>query len=134
MFVFITCMFVCFLQLLYLLPSLASQKPVLRGYSSRASTPLNQNLCHLCPPYLPISIIAIPSKFMFLSSFRIKLVMWKLVIKALTNLMAHFTFLHLINLNHCAHLCCVYACALWVEVSRTMYHGECFQHCTGTLT
>src|SRR3954468_20097654 len=26
-------------------------------------TPLNQNLCHLCPPYLPISIIAIPIKF-----------------------------------------------------------------------
>ena len=73
---------------------------------------LNQNLCHLCPPYLPISIIAIPSIFMLLSIFQIKLVMWKLVIKALTNLMAHFTFLHLINLNHCAHLCCVYACAL----------------------
>ena len=55
---------------------------------------------------------AIPSIFMFLSTFQIKLVMRKLVIKALTNLMAHFTFLHLINLNHCIHLCCVYACYL----------------------
>ena len=65
MFGFITCMFACFFQLFCLLPSLASQKPVLRGNSSRASTPLNQNLCHLCPPYLPSSIIAIPSKFLF---------------------------------------------------------------------
>ena len=55
---------------------------------------------------------AIPSIFMFLSTFRIKLVMRKLVIKALTNLMTHFIFLHLINLNHCAHRCCVYACTL----------------------
>ena len=35
----------------------------------------------------------IPSIFMFLSTFRIKLVMRKLVIKALTNLVAHSTFL-----------------------------------------
>src|SRR3954470_2590539 len=35
--------------------------------------------------------------------FQIKclLVMQKLVSKALTNLMAHFIFFHLINLNHC---------------------------------
>jgi hypothetical protein len=33
----IICMFVCFMQLLCLLPSLASQKPVLRGNTSRAS-------------------------------------------------------------------------------------------------
>jgi hypothetical protein len=33
-------MFVCFMQLLCLLPSLVSQKPVLRGNTSRTSNPL----------------------------------------------------------------------------------------------
>jgi hypothetical protein len=37
MIVLIICMLVCFMQLLCLLPSLASQKPVLRGNTSRAS-------------------------------------------------------------------------------------------------
>ena len=50
---------------------------------------------------------AIPSIFMFLSTFRIKLVMRKLVIKALTNLMAHFTFLALNKLEPLCRLCCI---------------------------
>jgi hypothetical protein len=33
-------MYVCFMQFLCLLPSLASQKPILRGNTSRASNPL----------------------------------------------------------------------------------------------
>jgi hypothetical protein len=37
MIVLIICMFVCFMELLCLLPSLASQKPILRGNTSRAS-------------------------------------------------------------------------------------------------
>jgi hypothetical protein len=60
----IICMFVCFMQLLCLLPSLASQKPVLRGNTSRASN-------HLKPSYFQrvrykfICMVfqAIPSKF-----------------------------------------------------------------------
>ena len=56
----ISYIFVCFPQLLCLLPSLASQKPVLRGNTSRASKTLNQNPCHLCPPYLPICGISPP--------------------------------------------------------------------------
>src|SRR5215218_7088573 len=33
--------------------NLASQSLVLRGNASRASKTLSQNLCRLCPPYLP---------------------------------------------------------------------------------
>jgi hypothetical protein len=53
-------------------------------------TPKNQSL-PMCPPYLPISIFAIPNIFiMLLSIFQIKFfVMRNLVSKALTNLMAH---------------------------------------------
>ena len=50
---------------------------------------------------------AIPSIFMFLFTFRIKLVMRKLVIKSLTNLMAHFTLLALNKLEPLCRLCCI---------------------------
>ena len=60
-----------------------------------------------------------PSIFMFLSTFWIKLVMWKLVIKALTNLMAHFTFLDPNKLEPLCHLCCI-ACTYLLGISRTM--------------
>ena len=50
---------------------------------------------------------AITSIFMFLFTFQIKLVMRKLVIKALTNLMAHFTFLALNKLEPLCRLCCI---------------------------
>jgi hypothetical protein len=68
----------------------------------------------MCPPYLPISIFAIPSIFnMLLSIFQIKFfAMRKLVSKALSNLMAHFTFLHLINLTIVILLWSLYACKL----------------------
>jgi hypothetical protein len=42
MIVLIICMFVCFMQFLCLLPSLASQRPVLRGNTSRASKSQSQ--------------------------------------------------------------------------------------------
>ena len=96
---------------------------------------LNQ-IFQKCPPYLPISIICYFRAYSIcLVFFRIKclLVIRKLVSKALTNLMAHFIFLDLINLDHCVLLCCAYACALWVEVSRTMYHGDRFRRFIGTL-
>jgi hypothetical protein len=66
------------------------------------------------------------------SSFQIKmLVMRKLVSKALTNLMAHFIFLHIINLNHCDYLVRLYACQImsW-ELAQPCCHGARFQHCT----
>ena len=62
---------------------------------------------------------AIPSIFMLLFTFQIKLVMRKLVIKALMNLMAHFTLLALNKLEPLCHLC--YICLhLYVGISRTM--------------
>jgi hypothetical protein len=60
----ITCMFVCFIQLLFLLPSLASQKPVLRGNTCRASNsqkPSYFERVHY--KFLCMVFQAIPSKF-----------------------------------------------------------------------
>jgi hypothetical protein len=51
----------------------------------------------------------------FYLSFKLKMfAMRKLVSKALMNLMAHFIFLHIRNLNHCDYLMKLYACKLWV--------------------
>jgi hypothetical protein len=61
----IICMFVCFMQLLCLLPSLASQKPVLRGNTSCA--PNSQKPSYFqrvhCK-FLCMVFQAIPSKFL----------------------------------------------------------------------
>ena len=48
-----------------LLPSLASQKPVLRGNTSHASKSQPKYSCHLCPPYLPICGISPPLQVNF---------------------------------------------------------------------
>ena len=64
MIVLIICVFVCFMQLLCLLPSLASQKPVLRGNTSRASNsqkPSHFQRVHY--KFLCMVFQAIPSKF-----------------------------------------------------------------------
>jgi hypothetical protein len=64
MIVSITCMFVCFMQFLCLLPSLASQKPILRGNTSRASNskkPSYFQSVHY--KFLCMVFQAIPSKF-----------------------------------------------------------------------
>jgi hypothetical protein len=64
MIVFITYMFVCFMQFLCLLPSLASQKPVLRGNTSRASNPQKSSYFQRVHyKFLCIVFQAIPSKF-----------------------------------------------------------------------
>jgi hypothetical protein len=60
----IICMFVCFMQLLCLLPSLASQKPVLRGNTSRASSSLKPSYFQKVNyKFLCMVFQAIPSKF-----------------------------------------------------------------------
>src|SRR3954471_19841461 len=76
----------------------------------------------------------IPSIFLFSAIFQLKSILLceNLVIKALTNLMAHFIFLHLINLNHCV-IYVVYACTYTLELAEPCCHGERFQHCTCTL-
>jgi hypothetical protein len=59
------------------------------------------------------------------------LVMRKLVSKALTNLMAHFIFLYLINLNHCDYLMKIICLEIvsW-ELAQPCFHGARFQHCS----
>ena len=99
---------------------------------THVSNSLNQ-IFPKCPPYLPISIICYFRAYSIcLVFFRIKclLVMRKLVSKALTNLMAHFIFLHLINLNHCVLLCCAYACKLYAgsQQNRAVM-GNAFNTC-----
>ena len=48
-----------------LLPNLASQRPVLRGNTSRASFLQTKHSCHLCPPYLPMRGISPPLQVNF---------------------------------------------------------------------
>src|SRR3954467_9386664 len=92
------------------------------------------------PSYSKVSTIkflcmvcyTIPSIFLFYLSSKLNLLCKKLVIKALTNLIAHFIFLALINLNHCV-ICVVYACTYTLELAEPCCHGERFQHCTYTL-
>jgi hypothetical protein len=57
--------------------------------------------------------------------------MRKLVSKALTNLMTHFTFLHLINLSHCDNVMKIICLQIvsW-ELAQPCFHGARFQHCT----
>ena len=89
---------------------------------THVSNSLNQ-IFPMCPPYLPISIICYSRAYSIcLVFFLIKclLVMGKLVSKALTNLMAHFTFLHLINLNHCVIYVAYMLANYKLGVSRTM--------------
>ena len=77
---------------------------------------------------------AIPSIFMLLFTFRIKLVMRKLVIKALMNLMAHFTLLALNKLEPLCHLCCI---CLHLFVGNQQNHafmGNAFNIALGTCT
>ena len=76
---------------------------------------------HFCPPYLPISMISIPSKFSALSSFKKNCCMWKLVSKALTNLMAHFIFLLIRILNHCDYLMIYMPANYELRVSTSMF-------------
>jgi hypothetical protein len=60
----ITFMFVCFMQLLCLLPSLASQKPILRGNTSRASnSPKPSYFQRVHYKFICMVFQAIPSKF-----------------------------------------------------------------------
>jgi hypothetical protein len=60
----IICMFVYFMQLLCLLPSLASQKPLLRGNTSRASnSPKPSYFQRVHYKFLCMVFQAIPSKF-----------------------------------------------------------------------
>jgi hypothetical protein len=54
------------------------------------------------------------SSCFYLSSKLKMFAMRKLVSKTLTNLMAYFIFLHIINLNHCEYLIKLYDCKLWV--------------------
>jgi hypothetical protein len=64
MIVLIICMFVCFMQLLCLLPSLASQKPVLRENTSRASkSQKSSHFQRVQYKFLCMVFQAIPSKF-----------------------------------------------------------------------
>src|SRR4051812_16320629 len=70
-------------------------------------------LCMVC--------YTIPSIFLFSSIFQLKSILLceKLVIKALTNLMAHFIFLAPNKLEPLCHLCCI--CShLCVGISRTV--------------
>jgi hypothetical protein len=57
--------------------------------------------------------------------------MWKLVSKALTNLMAHFTFLAFNNFDHCGSLMLMLCLQVvsW-KLAHPCHHGASFQHCT----
>jgi hypothetical protein len=94
--------------------SFSSLHFVLRGNTSRASNSQKPSLFQ-CVYRTYLLTIAIPNTFvLFLSILQIKLfgVMWKLVSKALINLMAHFTFLIFNNFDIVALLCWRYACKL----------------------
>ena len=64
-----------------------------------------------------------------LYSLKPKMIYVKIVSKALTNLMAHFIFLLIRSLNHCDYLMMYMPANYEFKVSRTMCHGERFQHC-----
>src|SRR3954471_23176464 len=70
-------------------------------------------LCMVC--------YTIPSIFLFSSIFQLKSIFLyaNLVIKALTNLMAHFIFLDPNKLEPLCHLCCI-CLHLYVGINRTM--------------
>src|SRR4051794_285715 len=76
----------------------------------------------------------IPSIFLLSTIFQLKTILLceNLVIKALTNLMAHLYCLTLINLNYCDNFV-VYACTYKLELAEPCCHRERFQHCTCTL-
>src|SRR4051812_38256663 len=63
----------------------------------------------------------IPSIFLFSSIFQLKTILLceNLVIKALTNLMAHFIFFVPNKLEPLCHLCCIFL-HLYVGISRTV--------------
>src|SRR4051812_26548521 len=83
-------------------------------------------LCMVC--------YTIPSIFLFSAIFQLKTILLceNLVIKALTNLMAHFIFVYPNRLEPLCLLCCI-CLHLYVGISRTMLSGERFQYCTCTL-
>src|SRR3954465_15789193 len=70
-------------------------------------------LCMVC--------YTIPSIFLFSSIFQLKSILLceNLVIKALTNLMAHFIFLSPNKLEPLCHLCCI-CLHLYIGISRTV--------------
>jgi hypothetical protein len=59
--------------------------------------------------------------------------MQKLVIKALTNLMAHFTFLAFKILTLCSFMLMLFLQVVNWELAKPCYHGESFQHCTSLI-
>src|SRR3954467_13239327 len=83
-------------------------------------------LCMVC--------YTIPSIFLFSAIFQLKtsLLCENLVIKSLTNLMAHFIFFAPNKLEPLCRLCCIFL-LLYVGISRTVLSREHFQHCTCTL-
>src|SRR4051812_8973200 len=76
----------------------------------------------------------IPSIFLFSSIFQLKTILLceNLVIKALTNLMAHFIFFAPNKLEPFWRYV-VYACTYTLELAEPCCHGERFQYCTCTL-
>src|SRR3954467_13429498 len=74
----------------------------------------------------------IPSIFLFSAIFQLKSILLceNLVIKALTNLMAHFIFFAPNKLEPLCHICCI---CLYIGITEPCCHGERFQHCTCTL-
>jgi hypothetical protein len=100
-------------------------------------SPKNQ-VIPMCPPYIPISNLLFQSIFdLLLSILQIELfgVMRKLVSKALTNLMAHFTFLAFKILTlwfSYVELLCLQVVS-W-KLAKPCRHGVSFQHCTSYLS
>jgi hypothetical protein len=95
-------------------------------------TPKNQSF-PMCPPYIPISnlLFQVHSSCFYLS-FKLNFcVMWKFVIKALTNLTAHFTFLLFNKFDHCGPLMLMlYLQVVNWKLAQPCCHGASFQHCT----
>src|SRR3954471_6167506 len=79
-------------------------------------------LCMVC--------YTIPSIFLFSTIFQLKTILLceKLVIKSLTNLMAHFIFFSPNKLEPLCRLYCI-CLHLYIGISRTMLSWEHFQHC-----
>ena len=91
-------------------------------------TPKNQSFAKSVHYIYLIACCYSKARFLLYTLSNKKCFMWKIVSKALTNLMARFIFLLIRSLNHCDYLMIYMPADYELKVSRTMCHGERFQH------
>ena len=91
-------------------------------------TPKNQSFAKSVHYIYLIACFYSKARFLLYTLSNQECFMWKIVSKALTNLMVHFIFLLIRSLNHCDYLMMYMPANYELKVSRIMCHGERFQH------